>query len=77
MQNLEERESIKMVLKKGGVDTDKEDKIVFILNSRDNFIRRAALKRGWHENGLVQSTLFDIKWDYTDTQNEGSQLKPH
>ena len=43
-----------------------EDKIVFILNSRDNYIKRAALKRGWFENPIPNSQFFDIKWDYID-----------
>lgn len=51
-------------LKRSGVDG--EDTIVFQINSRDHYIRRAALKRGWHENPILNSCFFDFKYDYYD-----------
>lgn len=51
-------------LKRHGFEGD--DKIVFIINSRDLYIKRAALKRGWFENPVANSYFFDIKWDYND-----------
>lgn len=55
---------MRIFLKKHGVEND--DKIIFILNSRDNYLQRAALKRGWFENPVPNSLFFDLKWDYTD-----------
>jgi len=37
-------------LKRHGYEGD--DKIVFLLNSRDMHIKRAALKKGWFENPI-------------------------
>jgi len=53
-------------LKRQGIERD--DRIVFILNSGDNFIRRAALKRSWVENPVSASQIFDMKWDCFDNQ---------
>lgn len=55
---------LRMFLKRHGYEGD--DKIVFVINSRDNYIKRAALKRGWYENPIPNSYFFDVKWDYND-----------
>lgn len=62
-------------LKKQGYESN-EDKIVFILNSRDLYIKRAALKRGWIENPIASSQFYDIKWDYIDNQVEYNNMLP-
>jgi hypothetical protein len=48
-----EREVMRIFLKRHGYEGD--DKIVFIMNSRDNFISRAAIRRGWFENPVPNS----------------------
>lgn len=62
-------------LKRHGYEGD--DKIVFILNSRDPYLRRAALKKGWFENPIVNSQFFDLKWDYNDNQPEYNTMRPN
>lgn len=44
---------IKTFLKRHGYEGD--DKIVFILNSRDTYIKRAAARKGWFENPIPNS----------------------
>lgn len=61
-------------LKRQGIED--EDKIVFIINSRDTYVKRAALQRGWLENPISNSVFFDLKWDYNDNPSEYSNLKP-
>ena len=51
-------------LKRHGYEGD--DKIVFLFNSRDLFLKRTAIKRGWFENPIMNSHFFDVKWDYND-----------
>lgn len=60
-------------LKRHGYDG--EDKIVFLFNSRDIYFKRAALRRGWFENPIMNSYFFDVKWEYNDNQGEYSNLK--
>lgn len=55
---------MRIFLKKHAVEND--DKIIFILNQRDSYLQRAALKKGWFENPVSNSLFFDLKWDYTD-----------
>jgi len=40
-----------------------KDTIVFVLTTRDNYIRNACLRRGWVENDGVNKMIFDIRWD--------------
>jgi hypothetical protein len=61
-------------LKRHGFEGD--DKIVFILSSRDIFFRRAALRRGWFENPVQNSIFFDVKWDYIDKSNDYNIMRP-
>lgn len=50
-------------LAKHGIYTSK---IVFIFNSGDEYMRRAFIRRGWIENLILQSHLYDLRWDMTD-----------
>jgi hypothetical protein len=40
---------------------------VFIMNSKDEHIKNALLKRGWVELDDKLSTFFHLKWVYSDT----------
>jgi len=72
--STKDRDIMRTYLKKQGFET-KNDRIVFILNTRDSYLKRAAIKRGWFENPVPNSQLFDMKWDYTDNQQEFNNLK--
>eukprot|EP00347_Sterkiella_histriomuscorum_P009991 403339101 len=70
-----DREMIRTFMKRHGYEGD--DKIVFLFNSRDLFLKRTAIKRGWFENPIMNSHFFDVKWDYIDNQGEFNNLKPN
>ena len=43
-----------------------EDTKLFIINSRDNHIKEALVRRGWVESTDRKSVLFHLKWTYKD-----------
>lgn len=49
---------------------------VFILNSQDEYIRRAFKRRGWYENKVLSSTAFHLKWTYSDSEPDYRALRP-
>lgn len=49
---------------------------IFILNSQDEYVRRALKKRGWQENKVVNSSAFHLKWTYSDSDQDYRTLKP-
>ena len=53
----------------------KPDTLVFSFRSGDDYIKRAFLRRGYHENSVRSSNLYDIKWEYTDGQTDYNTLR--
>jgi hypothetical protein len=49
---------------------------VFVMNSKDDHIRRALLSRGWVENSNSNSGAFHLKWAYSDTDADYKELRP-
>ena len=37
-----------------------------MLNSQDHYIKRALLARGWLPNKVPGTSLFDLRWDFSD-----------
>jgi len=56
---------MKQYLKKTGVEGG--DKVVCILRNCEGYLRRGIERRGWHENKLLTSNLFDVKFDTQDS----------
>ncbi|CAD7960181.1 unnamed protein product [Amoebophrya sp. A120] len=51
------------------------EKRVFVLDSSDEFIRKALLDRGnWVENKYVESGLWNLKWCATDSEEDYKNL---
>lgn len=46
----------------------KSSTIVLSYRSQDKWLKRAALARGWIENSGNGSHLFNVKWEYSDSQ---------
>ena len=42
------------------------DSILFIFNSCDAYMKNAFLRHRWVENPLIDSYLFDIRWDFNE-----------
>ena len=63
-KNRREREIIWTFLRRNGFEGD--DTLVYVLNTRDGYIRRAAERRGWVENPVSNSVIFDVKFEYLD-----------
>ena len=53
-----------------------EQTLVFMLISQDEYVRRTLKRRGWHENKVVSSSAFHLKWTYTDSEQDYRSLKP-
>ena len=53
----------------------KPETLVFSFRSGDDYIKRAFLRRGYHENSVKSSNLYDIKWEYTDAQTDYNTLR--
>ncbi len=53
----------------------KAETLVFAFRSGDDYMRRAFLRRGYHENTVKSSNLYDIKWEYTDAHNDYNTLR--
>jgi len=53
------------------------DKIVLSFNSRDTYIKRAAQRKGWIENIAHGSYLYNVKWEYSDSQDTYKMMKPN
>ena len=49
---------------------------VFILNSQDEYVRRALKRRNWVENKVGTSSAFHLKWTYTDSEMDYRTLRP-
>lgn len=43
-----------------------KDTMVFIFCSGDEYMRRAFLSRGWQENSLLCSQIFDLRWELNE-----------
>ena len=59
-----------------------EDKIVFQSNGRDNYFKKAALRKGeaegiWTENSHHSSYHYTVKWEYDDTKLNFAKMKHH
>ena len=64
---------MKEFLKRSGYkETDK----LFIINSQDDYIRRALTRLGWIENKNHLSNAFHLKWTFSDTEADYKTLKP-
>ena len=48
---------------------------IFILSGKDDHIRRALLDKGWFENPNKASTVFHLKWIYTDCEKDYDALQ--
>lgn len=44
----------------------KSDAIVFIFTTGDEYMRSAFLGRGWVENAVANSRVFDLRWDLNE-----------
>jgi hypothetical protein len=53
------------------------DGIVVSFNSRDGWLRRAALRKGWVENVGMNSQLWTVKWEFSDQPDTYKTLKPN
>ena len=49
---------------------------VFIINSQDDYIRRALKRKGWYENKVPTSHAFHLKWTYSDSEPDYRSLRP-
>lgn len=56
-------------LKKMTALEKKQNTIVFSFDSKDKFIRRAALLKGWVETESYNNHLFNVKWEYSTSNN--------
>lgn len=59
-----------------------DDKIVFQSNGKDNYFKKAALRKGlaesiWVENSLHSSYHYTVKWEYDDTKLHYTKMKQH
>jgi len=52
-----------------------EDTIVFIYTTGDEYMRRAFLRRGWVENTIPSSFVFDFRWDLNENSVDFEQLR--
>lgn len=48
--------------------------MVFIFSTGDDYIRRAFFRRGWVENQIIESSLFDIRWDLNENNIDFEKL---
>ena len=44
------------------------------MNSRDHHIREALIKKGWIELHDISDNFFHLKWVYSDSPNDYSNL---
>ncbi len=44
------------------------------MNSRDQHIREALIKRGWIELHDISDSFYHLKWVYSDNSNDYSNL---
>jgi len=44
----------------------KDDAIVFIFSTGDDYMKDAFIERGWIENTVMSSTFFDLRWDLNE-----------
>ena len=58
-----QRELVRQYLKR---NYNESDKIVFLLKTGENHIRRGAEKRGWLENKVYTSIIYDVKFETQD-----------
>lgn len=63
---------MKEFLKRSGY---KENDKLFIINSQDDYIRRALNRLGWIENKNNLSNAFHLKWIFSDTEADYKSLK--
>ena len=63
---------MKEFLKRSGY---KEHDKLFIINSQDDYIRRALIRLGWIENKNHLSNAFHLKWTFSDTEADYKALK--
>ncbi len=52
------------------------DTLVFIFTTGDEYMRRAFLRRGWVENPITDSDVFDLRWDLNENAVDFEQLRP-
>ncbi len=52
------------------------DTLVFIFTTGDEYMRRAFLRRGWIENPVANSQLFDLRWDLNENAVPFEELRP-
>lgn len=53
----------------------KSSEKVFVMNSKDKHIKEALLRNGWVEAVDSSSLFFHLKWVYTDTLNDYTNLQ--
>ena len=49
---------------------------IFIINGPYEFLRKVLLSKGWVENTHSSSQAYDLKWTYTDTDQDYKFLRP-
>lgn len=52
----------------------KQTNKVFVMNSRDYHIREALIKKGWIQLQDISDNFFHLKWVYSDSPNDYSNL---
>ncbi|CDW71356.1 tubulin-tyrosine ligase family protein [Stylonychia lemnae] len=53
------------------------DQIVCLVKTNENHLRRGMERRGWFENRILTSCMFDIKFEVQDQQADYTALRPH
>ncbi len=70
---MNHRTTVQPYLAKHGIFADT---ILFVFNSGDEYMKRAFLDRGWAENPLAQSHIFDLRWDLNENNVNFEELGP-
>eukprot|EP00347_Sterkiella_histriomuscorum_P023613 403333992 len=70
------REIIRQYLKRNN-QKNAEDQLVVMIKSNENHIKREVQRRGWMDNLITSSNMYDIKFEIQDQQSDYTNLKPY